>query len=93
MTELLVPPYRDSDRRRVHEFYAILSTYPNLEWIAPNLEIADIAARLRALHRLRTPNALQSATAIHAQATGLVTNDPVFERVDSFETLLLDRAL
>ena len=93
MTELLVQPYRDSDRRRVREFYGLLSTYPNLEWIAPNLEIADIAARLRAVHRMRTPDALLAATAVYAQVTGLITNDAVFERVGSFETLLLDRLL
>ena len=51
MTELLAQLYRDSDQRRVDEFYGLLSTYPNLEWIAPSLEIADLAARLRALHR------------------------------------------
>jgi predicted nucleic acid-binding protein len=49
MTELLVQPYRDSDEQRVDEFYSLLSTYPNLAWIAPSLEIADIAARSRAL--------------------------------------------
>jgi predicted nucleic acid-binding protein len=90
MTELLVQPYRDLDEERVDEFYGLLSTYPHLDWIAPNLEIADLAARLRALHRLRTPDALQAATAVHAQATGLVTNDPVFGRVQAFETLVLD---
>ena len=93
MTELLVQPYRDSDRRRVRQFYALLSTYPNLEWIAPNLEIADIAARLRALHRLRTPDALQAATAVYAQVTGLITNDSAFQRVDMFETLMLESLL
>jgi predicted nucleic acid-binding protein len=93
MTELLVVPYRDSDQQRVDEFYGLLSTYPNLEWIAPNLEIADMAARMRALHRLRTPDALLAATAVYAQVTGLITNDAVFERVGSFETLLLDRLL
>jgi len=93
MTELLVQPYRDLDEQRVDEFYALLSTYPNLEWIAPNLEIADLAGRIRALHRLRTPDALQAATAAHAQATGLITNDPAFERVENFETLVLDRVL
>ena len=35
-------PYRDSDEQRVDEFYGLLSTYPNLDWIAPNLEIADL---------------------------------------------------
>lgn len=93
MTELLVAPYRDSNQKRVGLFYALLSTQPNLDWVAPDLVIADTAAQLRALHRLRTPAALLAATAIHAQATGLITNDAVFERVGSFETLLLDRLL
>ncbi len=93
MTELLVQPYRDSGEQRVDEFYALLSTYPNLEWIAPNLEIADLAARLRATHRLKTPDALQAATAAHAGATALITNDAVFERVEMFATLVLDQTL
>ena len=93
MTELLVLPYRDSDQQRVDEFYGLLSTFPNLEWIAPNLEIADMAAHLRAVHRMRTPDALLAATAVCAQVTGLITNDSIFQRVDRFETLLLDRLL
>jgi predicted nucleic acid-binding protein len=93
MTELLVQPYRVADQQQADEFYVLLSTYPNLEWIAPNLEIADRAAKLRALHGLRTPDALHAATAVHTGATGLVTNDPVFERVKDFETLLLDKLL
>ena len=93
MTELLVQPYRDSREQLVNEFYALLSTYPNLEWAAPDLETADIAARIRATHRLRTPDALQAAAALRARATGLVTNDPVFRRIDQFETLVLDEVL
>ncbi|MGA2325004.1 MAG: type II toxin-antitoxin system VapC family toxin [Bryobacteraceae bacterium] len=93
MTELLVQPYRGSGEQRVDEFYALLATYSNLDWISPDLEVADIAASIRAAHRLRTPDALQAATAIRAQATGLVTNDPVFERVGGFETLVLDHLL
>ncbi len=95
MTELLVQPYRDRDRdeQRVDEIYGLLATYPNLEWIAPNLEISDVAARMRALYRMRTPDALQAATATHARTTALITNDPVFERVESFETLVLDSLL
>jgi predicted nucleic acid-binding protein len=93
MTELLVQPYRDSGEQRVDEFYALLSSYPNLEWIAPDLEAADIAARLRANHRLRTPDALQAATAVQAKASGLITNDPAFALVPAFETLVLDRLL
>jgi len=93
MTELLVQPYRDSNEQRVDEFYGLLSTYPNLDWIAPSLEIADLAARFRASYRLRTPDALQAATAAHGHATGLITNDPAFERVGAFDTLVLDQLL
>ena len=93
MTELLVQPYRDLDEQHVDEFFSLPSTFPNLHWVAPNLEIADLAARFRALHHLRTPDALQAATAAHARATGLITNDAVFERVAAFETLVLDQLL
>jgi predicted nucleic acid-binding protein len=93
MTELLVQPYRDADEQRADRFYGLLATYPNLEWVAPDLEVADIAARIRAVDRLRTPDSLQAATAIRSQATGFVTNDSVFERLKEFETLMLDRVL
>lgn len=91
MTQLLAAPYRGGDEQRADAFYGLLSTYPNLDWIAPDLEIADLAARLRAAHRLRTPDALQAATAVQSGASGIITNDPAFERVRSFETLVLDR--
>ena len=93
MTELLVLPYRQGNDQRADDFYGLLSTFPNLEWIALNLEIADLAARIRALHRLRTPDAVLAATAESSRATGLITNDPVFERVKSFETLVLDQLM
>jgi predicted nucleic acid-binding protein len=93
MTELLVLPYRQGDQQWADDFYGLLSTYPNLDWIAPNLEIAELAARIRALYRLQTPDALQAATAAHSLATGLITNDVVFERVEGFQTLVLDKLL
>jgi predicted nucleic acid-binding protein len=93
MTELLVQPYQNPEQHRVDRFYGLLATYPNLEWIAPDLNIADLAAQFRADYRMRTPDALQAATAARSKATGFVTNDPIFERVKVFETLLLDGLL
>jgi predicted nucleic acid-binding protein len=93
MTELLVLPYREGDEQLANDFYGLLSTYPNLEWIAPDLEIAELAARIRALHLLRTPDAIQAATAVDSRATGLITNDAIFERVEEFQTLVLDELL
>jgi len=93
MTELLVPSYREKDEHQVDAFYGLLSTYPNLRWIAPDLQLADLAAKLRAQHRLRTPDALQAATAVSERATGMITNDPVFARVAEFETAVLHHFL
>ena len=90
MTEVLVAPYRSLDEKLLDNFYGLLSTYPNLEWISVGLEIADIAARIRAQHNLRTPDAIQAATAIHTSATALITNDSVFARVPDFRVLVLD---
>jgi predicted nucleic acid-binding protein len=90
MTELLVHPYRAHDVVRVYELFALLSTYPDVEWVAPHLEIAARAAEIRAQSGLRTPDALQAATAIHSTATAFLTNDPVFRRIKSFEACVLD---
>jgi predicted nucleic acid-binding protein len=93
MLELLVKPYRDGCDDLTNQVHGLLSYYPNLRWVAPDLTTADIAAKLRALHRLTTPDALQAACAIETKATALITNDPVFERVGLFKTITLDRFL
>lgn len=93
MLELLVQTYRDSSEPGVNEYCSLLTTYPHLRWIPLDLEVADFAARVRATDRLRAPDAVQAACAIRAQATGLVTNDPSFERVELFEVLVLDHFL
>jgi predicted nucleic acid-binding protein len=93
MTELLVGPYRDRNQQKADEIYGLLSTFPNLAWIPPSLEIADAAARLRARHGLRTPDALVAATAIHTGATGLITNDVTFRRISELQILVLDDLL
>jgi len=90
LLELLVQPYRLSDIDRVNQFYALLTSYPHLTWVAPTLEIADLSARLRAEHNLRTPDALQAATTLSGGATGFISNDPVFQRLGSLEIAILD---
>jgi predicted nucleic acid-binding protein len=44
----------------------------------------------RAEHRLRTPDALQMATALSCEATGFVSNDEVFRRVRGIEVIIPD---
>ena len=93
MTEVLVKPYQDGDLALVQEFHALLVSYPHLDWVAPNLDIADRAAQIRADHKLRTPDAIHAATALAAGVTGFITNDPVFRRIKSLDILVLDDLL
>ncbi|MCU1326251.1 MAG: hypothetical protein JWN34_1621 [Bryobacterales bacterium] len=89
MTELLVQPYRAGNERLVNRYFGLLSQFPNLEWVAPDLHIADTAARLRALHNFRTPDALQLATALRSGATAFLTNDSALTRVEHLEVGVL----
>jgi predicted nucleic acid-binding protein len=75
----------------VNQYFGLLSQFPNLEWVAPDLTIADAAAQIRARHRLRTPDAIQAATAICRGATALLTNDADLARVTQIEIGVLDR--
>ncbi|HEY3975130.1 MAG TPA: type II toxin-antitoxin system VapC family toxin [Candidatus Sulfotelmatobacter sp.] len=90
LTEILVQPYRTANLHQAEDFYALLTSMPNLDWVAPSLQIANSAASLRASYRLRTPDALIAATAISCQASAFITNDPVFRRVAEFDALILD---
>lgn len=88
MTDLLVHPYRKDDLDRVNTIYALTSTYPHLSWLPTTLAVADEAARVRAKYSLRTPDAIQIATAISAGATGFIGNDNAFKRLTEIEVLL-----
>jgi len=59
-------------------------------WVPPSLAIADRAAQLRAEYNLRTPDAIQAATALLEDADGLITNDAALRRVGGLEILLVD---
>jgi predicted nucleic acid-binding protein len=93
LTEMLVKPLRDGDVAKANLYDGLLSTYPNLQWVAPGLEVARLAASYRANYRLKTIDALIAATATHASATGLITNDTALSRVEGLNVLILESLL
>jgi predicted nucleic acid-binding protein len=90
LIEILVQPYRLKKDELVFKFYSMFTTYPNLRWIQLNLSISDVAARLRAEYRLKTPDAIQIASALSVGATGLICNDKTFRKVSDIDCLVLD---
>ena len=93
MTELLVQPLREGNKSVADQYYSLLTRHPNLHWRVPVLPVATLAARYRAQHRLKTIDALIAATAVHASATGLITNDAALSRVEGLDVLVLETLL
>jgi predicted nucleic acid-binding protein len=93
MTELLLQPYRLQNRQLLDEYYGLLSRYTHLDWIPPDLKVADIAAQLRARYKLKTPDAVQAATAVYGRATAFITNDAVFKRVAELQVVVLEELI
>lgn len=90
LLELLVKPLMDDHTQAVADYKELLTTFPNLTLAPVNEIIADRAAALRARYGLRTPDAIQIATAIWAGAGMLVTNDRALARVREVTILTLE---
>jgi predicted nucleic acid-binding protein len=91
--EILVNPKIEEllEVARDYEYY--LTTFPNLTLFPFDLEIARKASDLRAASRIKTPDAIQLATALHHGATGFLTNDRTFEKVKGLEIAILDKVM
>ena len=93
LMEILVKPKAEEllEVARDYEYY--LTTFPNLTLFPFDLEIARKASDLRAASRIKTPDAIQLATALHHGATGFLTNDRTFEKVTALEIAILDKVM
>lgn len=83
LAEVLVPAYRARNPAAARQARAALERVPNLELVEVTAGVSDVAARLRAEHNLRTPDALHVATALREGAGWLVTNDRRLQRVEA----------
>lgn len=79
--ECRVRPLREDDRSLLERYEAFFAD-PGLAVIALDTDVLDRAAELRARYRLRTPDALQAASLLVADAQGhFVTGDHDFTAV------------
>ena len=90
--EVLVQPFRHHDEDLAAEYRDIL-LYSQLETYDITPSIAELSAQLRSQYTLRTPDAIQIATAIHAGATHFITNDIRLPTIPHLEIITLDDRL
>ncbi len=89
LLEVLTGAFRRGDDLLARKFEAALSDVEGVALIPVTREIAREAARLRATHGLRTPDAIHIATAIEAQADEFVTMDRRLARVKEISVRVL----
>jgi predicted nucleic acid-binding protein len=75
LLEVLVVPYRAADLALANRYEAVLTRSRGLRVVDVDRAQLRTAAQLRALYRLRTPDALQLAAALSSRCQTFVTND------------------
>ncbi len=93
LMEILTKPKAEGYLEAVRDYEYYLTTFPNLALFEMGLDVARKASGLRAINRMKAPDAIQIATAMLYGATAFLTNDRTFERIQEIEILLLDRFL
>ncbi len=87
--EYCVKPKKINNQKAIIEFNNLLT---DLECDIKNIDIdiADITAELRAKYQfLRTPDALQLATAIYNNCNKFITNDKKLKQITEIEVVLI----
>jgi predicted nucleic acid-binding protein len=89
LLEVLVHPLRNNNATLAADYRDILLS-SKLMTIDISSEIAEQAARLRAAHNIRTPDAIQIGAALHAGATHFLTNDVRLPEIPGIQIVSLD---
>ena len=91
LLEVLVNPFRRGDAGLAQQYRDILLDSNGLTCAGLSSEIAEETARLRSQHNLRTPDAIQMATAIHEGASFFLTNDASLPSLPMLQVMVLNQ--
>ncbi|MGD9723068.1 MAG: type II toxin-antitoxin system VapC family toxin [Pirellulales bacterium] len=91
--EVLVQPLRAGNTALAQQYRDILLNARNLTTLVVTRDIAEEAAKLRALHRLQTPDAIHLATAMRGGAATFITNDVSMKPTPGLAVVTLDQML
>ena len=90
LTEVLVRPLRQNDADLARQYREILQNSEGISCAPLSSEIAEEAARLRSENNIRTPDAIQMATAILHGAESFLTNDAGLPSIPNLQLLVLN---
>ena len=90
LLEVLVHPIRSGDTKLAQRYRDLLFNSKGLKTVPLSQEIAEEAARLRAISKIHTPDAIQMATAIKSDASFFLTNDIHLPSLPNLQMLKLN---
>ncbi len=88
-TEVLIQPIKLKRNDLVEQYTETLTSYSGIEIVEMNIQVALRAAHLRVKYNLRTPDAIQVATALERSANIFLTNDRKLKTVKEIEVFTL----
>lgn len=90
LTEILIKPYKLNRPGLALAYKTLIKAVPNFSLFAPDEQVADTAAQIRAKYGLRTPDSIHLATAIESGAKAIIANDRRWRQVKEINTILLE---
>jgi len=85
VAEVLAGPLKAGNEILAAQYHEAMRGSRNWQIVAVTEEIAILAARIRALRKLRLPDAIQIATAVTTRSVALVTYDVDFSNVQEIK--------
>jgi predicted nucleic acid-binding protein len=89
LMKVLIKPIRDGDLALASLYRHVVLATVGLYCVPISLDILESAAELRAIHRLKTPDAIHAASAFAQGCTLFVTNDQDFKRIPNLNVAVL----
>jgi predicted nucleic acid-binding protein len=91
LLEMLVVPKRLGLTSLCHKYRELLDSFPNLSLQPIDREVIEIASDVRAAYNIRTPDAIQLATAIRARADLFISQDGRLKKVEAIRVVPLEK--
>jgi len=90
LLEVLVKPLKDGESELANNYKEILLNATGIEMFEVTNSVAIKAAELRAKYGVKTPDAIQLATAIEHSADYFLTNDFRLKSIDNIRSITLN---
>jgi len=88
-TEIITKPIKEGKSKLMEKYRAYFTGSKNLSLLPFSIQCAEETARIRCIYNLKTPDAMQVASAITCGADCIITNDISWKRIKEIPVFCL----